>query len=111
MMAAAYQSLKLFLLQLFGVTKDAAHISVGLIGFWLWVGLFKRRLDSLKSVLPVLGLALFMELMDFQDMFNAHRPYNWLASAHDLILTCFWPTAIVLLFKFGIVRRKRDEVP
>ncbi len=98
-MSAFYQSLKPVLLNLFGISKDAAHISVGLLSFFLWLTLFRQRVDSFKSVLPVVALALLMEFLDFQDMFEAHRPFLWHASLHDLLVTTFWPLVIVVVFK------------
>jgi hypothetical protein len=100
-----YQSIKQVFLTISGLSKDAIHIYVGMAVFSAWIVVLKKTVYSLKSVLPVLAIALVMESIDLWDNFHTVGKLRLLASLHDILNTVFWPLMVIFLFKFI---RKRD---
>jgi len=97
---SAYQNLKLSFLEIVNLSKDAVHIHIGLVVFFLAVALWRRgRLDSL-SLIPVFLLAGVMEALDLRDDLASFGYMRWSASLHDLINTVVWPTLVVVLSKW-----------
>ena len=87
------------------MSKDAVHIYIGLIVFFIYVVIFKKSLSSLKNLIPVLIVAVAMESFDLWDDFQSLGHCRWLASLHDIINTIFWPFIIVLLFKIKLLKK------
>ena len=104
MHTSLYQNVKLHILSFCHLSKDAAHIYIGLIVFLVYVLLFRKRLGSFKALVPVLLIAVGMELLDLRDDFNALGNLRWGASLHDILNTLFWPTVIVLLAKVRLIK-------
>ncbi|MEX1033901.1 MAG: hypothetical protein WDZ30_11120 [Cellvibrionaceae bacterium] len=97
METSTYQSLKLIVLDLVDLSKDAIHIHIGLAVFFLTVALWRRgRLDWL-SLLPVFLVASGLEFLDLRDDLASLGHMRWSASIHDLVNTVFWPTFVVIL--------------
>jgi hypothetical protein len=88
------QSLKLDIVGLTGLSKDALHVYVGL-GVWLLAAaLFRRSITTLRPWLAVLVVALGIEAFDaFDDWVDLGR-WRWRASLHDVVNTMFWPTVL-----------------
>jgi len=100
-----YQLMKIHILSFFHLSKDAVHIHIGLLAFFLWVLIFRKPLGSLKALIPVLMIAAAMEVFDLRDDFNTFGRFRWGASLHDLINTLFWPVVIVLGVKIRSFRK------
>ncbi len=101
-----YQGLKLILLDALNLSKDAIHMHIGLIVFFLAVVVWKKGRLELACILPVLLAALTMEVLDLYDDLNSLGHMRWSASFHDILNTIFWPFVIVFLAKaHGISRR------
>lgn len=96
-----YQDLKLTVLSLTGLSRDAVHIYIGLIVFFSFIAFFRKGKIEPAALMPVLFVALCMETVDLFDSYTALSTLNWKDSAHDLLNTIFWPAAIVLLAKFN----------
>ncbi len=107
--SSVYQLFKLRFLSIFSLSKDAAHIYVGLLCFLAWVGLFKKSIRSLKSLIPVLLVSFVMEILDLRDDLVAFGHFRWHASLHDILNTLFFPTLIVVLLKYRLIRVENPE--
>lgn len=94
------QALKLDIVGITGLSKDALHIYVGL-GVWLLAAaLFRRSITTLRPWLAVLVVAMGIEAFDaFDDWVQLGR-WRWKASLHDVVNTLFWPTVLALLARF-----------
>lgn len=96
METSAYQSWKLLVLDAVSLSKDAIHLHIGLLVFFLAVVLWRRRRFDFLALLPVLFVAGAMEMLDLCDDLESLGYMRWSASLHDLINTTFWPTLIVI---------------
>ncbi len=92
-----FQQSKIWLLQMFGLPKDALHIYVGLIVFFAAAALFRWPLRSWKPLGAVLVAALAGEAWDVVDTLNIGGKPQWLRNWHDVWNTCFWPAVLFLL--------------
>lgn len=111
MKTSFYQLMKLDILSTVHLSRDAVHIYVGLLCLLLYVIVFRKRIDSWLSLLPVVLLALLMESLDLHDDLQALGHFRWGASLHDIINTLFWPFVIVTLFKFRVLKiRDRKSI-
>jgi hypothetical protein len=91
------------------VTDDALHIHGSLLLLFGSAVLLRRRPDNIWSWLFVFGLELFNEYADLYGKTKGEA--NIPASLHDVYLTMFWPTLILLLGWFFFPRRERTVVP
>lgn len=96
--------MKITVLSVVGLSKDAMHIYVGLAVFFGAVVLWKNRRICVACLVPVAGAALAMEVLDLYDDHRSMGHFRWGASTHDIINTIFWPCVIVVLSKLGFVR-------
>ena len=100
METSAYQNLKLIILDVLSLSKDAIHIHIGLLVFFLAVVLWRRGQLDILALLPVFLVAGGMEVLDLRDDLESLGYMRWSASLHDLINTVFWPTLIVISSKW-----------
>jgi len=103
MESSAYQSLKLILLSFLPITKDAVHIYIGLIVFFLYIIIARKSIASFVTLIPIAFVSAAMEMLDLRDDWMAFGYMRWEASIHDLINTMLWPTLIVCFFKAGLI--------
>jgi len=93
-----YQDLKIVLMQLFGLGKDALHIYVGLGVFLLTAILFRLPLRDWRPLAAVFLAAVAGEVVDLFEWSNRARgPLVWGNHWHDIWNTMFWPTMLFLL--------------
>lgn len=102
---SAFQSLKLDLIAVLGLSKDALHPHVGLLLLFAAAGLWRRPLRSPWPWLTVLTVALAGELLDRRDDLASLGYWRWQVSLHDLLNTLLWPTLLTLWARCG--RRPR----
>ena len=100
METSVYQNLKLIILDVLNLSKDAIHMHLGLLVFFLAVVLWRRGRFDVLALLPVFMVASAMEILDLHDDLVSLGYMRWSASLHDLINTLFWPTIIVILSKW-----------
>jgi hypothetical protein len=107
---SAFQQVKVALVQLLGLPKDALHIYVGLAIFLAAAALFRRPLGSwlpIAAVAAVAAAAFAGEIWDLLDTRAAgarmHLDRNW----HDVWNTCFWPMLLFLLARYTRVLSRR----
>lgn len=98
-----YQEIKLVIVNLTGLSKDAIHIYVGLSIFLIAAGILNKGKISYLALIPVFVLAGLMESIDLYDDYNSLGLFNWAGSGHDLINTTIWPVIIVILAKLKYV--------
>lgn len=94
-----YQNLKLAILNILDLPKDAIHIHIGLVIFFLTVILWKKGRIEITCLLPVLVIACLMEALDLRDDLNSLGYMRWSASLHDFTNTMLWPVLITCLAK------------
>ena len=99
-----FQECKNFLISTFGLSKDALHIYIGLIVFFVTALLIRRPLRSWLPLLMVVLAALVGEVLDMKDDIFQLGGWRWKASLHDLVNTMFWPFVIWLLAYWRLLR-------
>ena len=104
MNTSQYQLLKIHILSVIHLSKDAIHVYLGLSIFFLWIILARKTIRSFKAVIPVLIAAVMMEALDLRDDYTSFGHLRWGASIHDLLNTAFWPFLIVLLSKLNLIK-------
>lgn len=106
METSTYQNLKLEILNVVGLSKDAVHIHIGLVIFLCTVLIWKKGQVKAVCLIPVFLIALSMELLDLRDDWLSLGYMQWSASIHDMVNTTFWP---VVLFCYGRYCERRNN--
>ena len=101
---STYQLLKIHILNFLDISRDAVHIHIGLVVFFLAVVLWKKGRIELACLMPVFLVAMGMEAFDLRDDLRSFGHFRWSASLHDLINTTIWPVAIVVMSKANVFR-------
>jgi hypothetical protein len=101
---STYQRIKLVVLSILPLTKDALHVYIGCAALLATASLLRWPLSSLKVLVPGLLLSLAMEVADLRDGYREGN-MHWRDSSHDLVNTNLIPLAIVVL-----ARRRRLRV-
>ncbi len=91
---SAYQSLKAALVVFTGISKDAFHILIGSGVYVAAAVLMKAERGSFRPVLPVLALAILLEVLDVRDFFVYGGTYDWVDSIKDILLSVLLPLAV-----------------
>lgn len=99
METTAVQSLKLAIVSLTGLSKDALHIYAG-ITIFLVARLFSRKYaDTFLPVAVVVTVACIGELLDMRDDINSLGYWRWGASLHDVVNTALWPFVLSIFMR------------
>ena len=109
METSAVQSLKLSLVQILGLSKDALHIYVGLIVFFVVAIAVRRRQPSYLPLIAVVAAALLGELVDLRDDLYGLGVWRWRASLHDIVNTVFWPFVITVLVRVKLFAATQND--
>ncbi|MBU3003244.1 hypothetical protein [Paraglaciecola arctica] len=99
METSSFQTLKLQIVELLSLSKDAIHIHIGMSVFILAVVVWGKGKITFKCLIPLCIVALGLEVMDLTDDFNSVGYLRWANSLHDFINTVLWPVIIVVLNK------------
>ena len=99
------QTIKLFLVSLTGLSKDALHVHVGLGTMFGAAMLFRREFRSYVPWVAVLVAAVCGELLDMYGDLYSPGYWQWKMSIHDIDNTLFWPTVLMLLARTGVLKR------
>ncbi|MFO2466137.1 hypothetical protein OOJ96_22505 [Pseudomonas sp. 15FMM2] len=91
------QGIKLAIVSATGLSKDALHIYVGMAVYLILIAI-ARRFRPYFAWLAVLLIACAGEWVDRRDDIGSLGYWRWQASAHDVLNTLFWPTALTLLW-------------
>ena len=101
-----YQTLKLHIVDLVGLSKDALHVHIGLSIFIVAVAILGKGKVTIKCLLPVFIAALAMETIDLYDNYHSLGYMRWRDSVHDIANTVFWPLMIVIFVHFKLLKAK-----
>ncbi len=100
-----YQLFKLRVLDVIPVSKDAAHIYVGMGCLLLALILFRAPLRSYRALIPGVIAALAMEVIDLRDDLASVGHFRWGASLKDVVNTNLLPAALVTVARLGLIRK------
>ncbi|HUG53203.1 MAG TPA: hypothetical protein VMR21_06360 [Vicinamibacteria bacterium] len=100
-----YQLLKLRVLDVIPISKDAAHVYVGMACLLLTLFVFRVPLRSYRALIPGLIAALAMEVFDLRDDRASLGRFRWEASVKDVVNTNLLPLVIVTAARLGLIRR------
>lgn len=100
-----YQSIKLTISSSLNLSKDALHIHIGLMVFFLAVLIWKKGRIGLASLMSVVFVAFAMEAFDLFDDFRSFGYLRWSASTHDIVNTMLWPVIITVAVRFRLSPR------
>ena len=96
-----FQTAKLWLGGLIGLSKDALHVYVGLTVFLLTALLFRVPLRDVRPLAAVFLVAIAGEIWDLLERVSPDQDPFWAANWHDLWNTMFWPTMLFVLARFA----------
>ncbi|HET8647630.1 MAG TPA: hypothetical protein VFO85_19180 [Vicinamibacteria bacterium] len=99
---STYQRLKIELLSLVHLSKDAVHVYVG-VGCLLATLAVMRRVRW-KALLPGLVVSLAMEVVDLRDNWRDEERLRWKASLHDVLNTNALPVVLVAFLRRRWIR-------
>lgn len=99
---SAYQRMKIELLSILEISKDAVHVYVG-VGCLLVALLLMRRVRW-KALLPGLLVSLAMEAIDLRDNWRDDERLHWKASLHDILNTNALPVVLVAFLRRKWIR-------
>ncbi|AVP99721.1 hypothetical protein C7S18_22210 [Ahniella affigens] len=102
MTTSPFQALKLWIMHASGLSRDALHVYVGLLVFFVACGVFRKHQRSLWPLLLVVVVACLGELLDMRDDLRMVGSWRWQASLHDVLNTCFWPSVISVLIRLRL---------
>ena len=89
-----------------GMSNDLMHVHFGLGVFLFFAVLFRNfRFGLLFSWLIVASFQALNELLDARVWINWTGSVNWVETAKDFGLTLFWPTVIMLFWRWIGPRR------
>ncbi len=94
--AINFQGLKLQLVSLLNVSKDAFHIYIGFLCYLISIKVFKVNPLSWKVLLLGIVISLSLEVKDLLDNISDFGHPLWFNSLHDIINTNVIPTILVL---------------
>ncbi len=107
-----FQELKIFILDITDLSRDAMHMHVGLAIFMLVWLLWRWRGARLLAWLAALCAALTGEYLDHPDWAtDVMQSYVWDEHWKDIFSTMLWPTILALFIgALPYVRRKKKEI-
>jgi len=85
------------------LAKDALHIHVVLLAFFLSMLVFRWRARQWRPWLVALAVALVGEIADIVDTLNGGARLRLWGNWHDVWNGMLWPTVIWLLARFSTV--------
>jgi hypothetical protein len=87
------------------VSKDAAHIYVGMGCLLLALILFRAPLRSYRALIPGVIVALAMEVFDLRDDLASVGHFRWGASLKDVVNTNLLPFVLVFAARMNLIRK------
>ena len=106
MTTSAFQSAKLGLMGLLGLSRDALHVHIGLAVMLLVAVLFRLPLRDWRPLAAAVLAALAGELWDLVDHLGVGRSPDWGGNGHDVANTLFWPVLLFLLARYTRLLRR-----
>ena len=103
---SGFQSVKHWLVTVFGLPKDALHIYVGLAVFLGVALLFRLSLRDWRPLVAVLVVALAGEAWDLSDSWRDGERLQWGMGWHDFSNTIFWPMILFAVARWTNALRR-----
>jgi hypothetical protein len=103
MEVTSFQTIKLIILSVTGLSRDALHIYTGLIVMFGTALMLRRPLRSLVPLIMVILVCMLAETVDMYDDIAFRGYWRWNASLHDFLNSLFWPTMIFLLARYTAI--------
>ena len=100
-----YQLLKLRVLDAIPISKDAAHVYVGMACLLFTLLVFRAPLRSYRALIPGIVAAVVMEVFDLRDDRASLGRFRWEASLKDLVNTNLLPFVVVTAARLGLIRK------
>jgi hypothetical protein len=100
-----YQSLKLRVLSILPLAKDAIHVYIGFGCYAATLLLFRLPMGSGRALMPGFLVSLGMEYFDLRDNLRAHGRLLWVDSLKDIVNTNLIPLAAVVVARLRAGRR------
>jgi hypothetical protein len=100
MEVTALQTIKLLVVSVTGLSRDALHTYTGLTTLFLAALILRKPLKSMIPWLIVLAVGATGEIIDMYDDMILRGYWKVNSSMHDMLNTLFWPTVILLLARF-----------
>lgn len=100
MEVTSLQTIKLLVISITGLSRDALHTYTGLTTLFLAALILRKPLKSWTPWLVVLAVATTGEIIDLYDDMILRGYWRFAASMHDMVNTLLWPTVILLLARF-----------
>lgn len=94
---STYQGLKLRVLSILPLAKDAVHVYIGFGGYAATVLLFRLPLGAGRALIPGFLASLAMEFFDLRDDWRTAGHLRWAASLKDIVNTNLIPVVVVLV--------------
>lgn len=94
-----FQSVKLVIASVTGLSTDALHVYVGIAVFLLAKLALPKHGASLLPVVAVVVAACMGELLDMRDDINSLGYWRWPASLRDVVNTVFWPCILYVFMR------------
>jgi hypothetical protein len=104
---STYQALKLRVLAIVPLAKDAIHVYIGVGCYAATLLLFRLPLASARALIPGFLVSLGMECFDLRDNLRDNGRFLWADSLKDVVNTNLIPLAIVLLARLRAGPRRR----
>ena len=92
-----FQSAKVWLIELLGLSRDALHIYVGLTVFLLVALVFRLPLRDWRPLAAVFLVAVAGEIWDLFERLRPDQEPFWASNWHDIWNTMFWPLVLFIL--------------
>jgi hypothetical protein len=103
---STYQSVKLRVLSILPLAKDAIHVYIGFGCYAATLLLFRLPMGSGRALIPGFLVSLGMEYFDLRDNLRAHGRLLWADSLKDIANTNLIPLAAVVVARLRAGRRK-----
>jgi hypothetical protein len=95
-----YQSMKLLLGDVFGLSRDGFHIIITFVAFLAVARLFRIRLERGAALIAPLALAVGLEVKDLYDSVTFGFPIYPLGNLHDVLVSVLLPLLTVVYLRF-----------
>ena len=109
MEVTAFQTIKLLIISITGLSRDALHIYTGLITMFTAALILRRPLWTIVPLVMVLLVCVLGETIDMYDDIAFRGYWKWGSSLHDFLNTLFWPTIIFLLARYTMIFDPRQR--
>lgn len=109
METSAVQAIKLAIVSVLGLSKDALHVYTGLAVFLVTAVVLRKPLRSFLPLFIVIAVAVSGELLDRHDDIASLGHWRWQASLHDVLNTLFWPSVLWFLARLGILSGRPND--